>query len=332
MPQALRMAIIGTGNWSRHMHLPSLKKLAKLEDVVFAGVCDLNAEAARAYAKDLGAAESFTDLNRMIEALKPDGVALLVPPEVVGNVLGQVIARRVPFIVEKPPAPDAATQRRLIREAEGLTHVVAYNRRHCPYITQAKEWLAGIAPQSVTTQFTRFQRREEDFTTTAVHGIDATRHLASEDLVSIRLEVAQAGPVKNFFLNGWTKAGTRVDMVFVPDTASSCEHYEVRAQERTVLVSFPQNGMIDLPGYVELHEKNKVAVRKGPADFGFAPDDQPGLGGILAEHQVFCRSLQGQAKPFSTLTSTLQTQEIRDALYPLMAQGGRAATELVFTS
>lgn len=330
MAQQLRLAVIGAGRWSRLMHLPMLQKLRALEDVAFAAVCDLNAQAAADYGRELGGAESFTDLNAMLAAVKPDGVAVLVPPAVSAQVLEQVIALRVPFITEKPPAPNAATQRKLIQAATGLPHVVAYNRRHCAYVAQAREWMAGQALQLVLTQFSRWQRREADFTDTAVHAIDTTRHLAGSDLVTARIEVVPAGKVRSYFFTGWTLHNTRIEIAITPDTASACEHYTLRASERSVLVAFPQNGMIDLPGYVELHEKNKVTARKGPADFGLEPGDQPGLGGILAEHVCFCRCLRGQTRPFSTLETTLQTQELRDALFPLLAQGSRASAEIDF--
>lgn len=330
MAQQLRLAVIGAGRWSRLMHLPMLQKLRALENVTFAAICDLNAQAAADYAQELGCAESFNDLNAMLGAVKPDGVAVLVPPAVAAHVLEQVIARRVPFITEKPPAPNAATQRKLIQVAAGLPHVVAYNRRHCAYVAQAREWMTGQTLQLVLTQFSRWQRHEADFTDTAVHAIDTTRHLAGDDLATARIEVVPAGKVRNYFFTGWTRTNTRIEIAITPDTASASEHYTVRSSERTVLIAFPQNGMIDLPGYVELHEKNKVAARKGPADFGLEPGDQPGLGGILAEHVSFCRCLRGQAQPFSTLETTLQTQELRDALYPLLAQRGRASTELNF--
>ncbi|MCW8130371.1 MAG: Gfo/Idh/MocA family oxidoreductase [Planctomycetota bacterium] len=328
MPGPLRIAIVGAGRWSREMHLKVLPRLAELEQVSFAGVCDLNAQAAAEYARALGGADTFTDLGAMIEAVRPDGVAVLVPPAAAAAVLEQVIARRVPFLTEKPPAHSAAAQRKLIAAAAGLTHVVAYNRRHCAYMQQAKEWLAGRALQAVQTHFSRYNRIEEDFTDTAVHGLDATRHLAGDDLAEARIEVAPGARARNFFITGWTKSGTRIEISITPDTASACEHYTVRSAARTVVLAFPMNGMIDLPGRVELHEDNRVVARKSAADFGIDPADQPVLAGILAEHRVFCQALRGQTQPFSTLASTLQTQEIRDAIYPLLARGGRASAEV----
>ncbi len=316
------------------MHLPAFQTLAKQGQAEFCAVCDLRPEMAQTYARDLGATAVHTDLERMLDECNPAGVAVLVQPEASAHVLARLAARRVPFIVEKPPAPDARTHRRLAEAAAGLPHVVAYNRRHCPYVMQAKEWLAGSPLQCVPAHFSRHRRREDNFSTTAVHAIDTARHLAGADLAVLRVEIrpAVSSPIRNFFLNGWTAAGTRVDILITPDTASAVEHYTLRATDRTVVVSFPQNHMLDLPGFVELQEENKVVRRMGPGDFGIAPHDQPALGGMLAEHTHFAQILRGQATPFSTLQTTLQTQEIRDELERLLAAGGRQESELRFTA
>ncbi len=115
------------------------------------------------------------DLDRMLEDVQPEGVLVLVPPPVATAVIERVAKRRAAFLTEKPPAPDTAAHRRLIEVVGELPHVVAYNRRHAPYIRQAKEWMAGQAVQSVTVLFSRYRRRDPDFTTTVCacdrHGV-----------------------------------------------------------------------------------------------------------------------------------------------------------------
>ncbi len=129
-------------------------------------------------------------------------------------------------------------------------------------------------------------------------------------------------------MSGWTKAGVRVDVLMTPDTASAVEHYTVRAGERTVFVSYPQPGMMDVPGFVEVHEGNRVVARKTAGDFGIGAEDFPGLGGIAAEQASFCRVARGQEQAVATLGNTLQTQQVREALSRLLAGGGRGVMEL----
>jgi predicted dehydrogenase len=325
-----RLCIVGTGGWSNRMHLPALKVLGESDPVEFVGVCDLRREAAEAYAKELGGAPVFTDLAEMAKAAKPDGMILIIDPSAAPAAISQAVSFKIPFFTEKPPSTDTPTHRRLIQEAGGLIHVVGYNRRHSPYILKAKEWMRGRNIQCVTAMFSRCHRMEADFSTTAVHGIDTTLDLVGKPLARARVEIAPAGTVWSFFINGWTSDGVRFDLIVTPNTSSSIEHYIIRGVERTAFVAFPQIGMIDDPGYVECQEGNKVVSRFTPKDFGIAPDDNPLLGGILNEHRAFVAAIRDRKAAESNLSTTLQTQLIREALVNLITAGKPGLIDLTF--
>ena len=312
--KTLYLSVVGAGGWSTAMHLPVLKKLAASHKIVFTGVCDFDGQKARAYADELGTASVHADMAEMLSSVRADGVILLVPPAANPGVIRAAIRARKPFLVEKPPATDAATHRALARAAGRLTHLVAYNRRHSPYTLQARSWMRNTRIQAVVGQFSRYRRRESDFTSTAVHGIDTVRFLAGSDLARYEIETAHTGHAWNFFIHGWFKNGARCDLQVTPDTGSSEEHYTIRSADRTVSLSFPHRAVHDLPGFVELRERNAVTRHLGPSDFGVDPKDIPTLAGILGEHLAFIRALRTGKPAASTLSATLQTQEIREAL------------------
>ena len=160
--------------------------------------------------------------------------------------------------------------------------------------------------------------------------IDAVRYLAGSDLESLRIETAPTGQTFNYFLTGWTQQGTRIDILITPDTASSEEHYIVRATHRSAVVAFPQPNVMDLPGFVELREENRVAQRLRPEDLGMEPHDLPALGGIVEEHAAFYRAVRENTQTYSTLADTLQTQQIREELARLREAGRRASVEVRF--
>jgi len=316
---ALRLCVIGCGNWSAKMHLPAMKRLAADGQLEFAGVCDLDDARARDYAAQIGAAGIYNDARRMLERTQPDAVVIVVTPSSAPGLIRLAAQMRIPFLVEKPPATDVATHRDLIEAVGNLTHMVAYNRRSAPYILRAKQWLADETPQCVTALFSRYRRTEPTFDATAVHAIDAVRYLAGSDLESLRIETAPTGQTFNFFLTGWTRQGTRIDILITPDTASSEEHYIVRATHRSAVVAFPQPNVMDLPGFVELREENRVAQRLRPEDLGIEPHDLPALGGIVEEHAAFYRAVREN-----------QTQQIREELARLREAGRRASVEIRF--
>ena len=323
-----RIAVIGAGRWACEMHLPALRQLQAAGRAEYAAVCDLDAGRAETFAAGLGA-QPFARADAMLAGVRPDGVAILVSPGATPAVVGMCIERGLPFLAEKPPATDLDTHRRLLRAGGALPHVVAYNRRHAPYVRQALAWMEGVRLQSVHGDFSRYDRRDADFTLTAVHAIDTVQCLAREDLAEARLEVAPVEAASNFFLTGWTAGGVRVDLRITPTTGSAHEHYLLAGRERTVLVAYPQTGMIDLPGRVERRDRNRVTQTRTAPDFGLAADDHPGLGGIVREHALFIEVLEGTALAWSTLRTALPTQMLREALSAMQRAGGRQTRETV---
>jgi predicted dehydrogenase len=323
-----KIAIVGAGSWSRDMHLPALRRLQDAGRADYVAVCDLDPAKAGAYAASLGA-RAFTDLDAMLAGVKPDGVALLVSEHVTPVLIETCIRRGLPFITEKPPAPDVATHRRLLEAVGELPHIVAFNRRHAPYVRQAVEWMRDAPLQGVFCDFSRHNRRSGDFGATFVHGIDTVQYLARSEFAEARLEVAPVDGGANLYIGGWTASGVRLELRIMPVTGSAREHYTVISVNRSVVVAYPQPPMIDLPGFVELHDCNRLVVRKSAVDFGLAPDDLSGLGGIVREHELLVEILEGSATAWSTLRTSLPTQMIRDSLGGMVSKGARVSQEII---
>ena len=326
----LRLGVIGCGPyWSTRMHLPAMQRVATAENVRYVAVCDLDKPAAELYARQLGAETVHTDAADMLDRHALDGVVIVVNVPTTPAMIELAATRRIPFLVEKPPASSVEVHQRLIAVVGNLPHIVAYNRRHAPYIVQAKTWTADQPIQAVTGLFTRHRRLDPDFSTTAVHAIDTIRHLAGGDLATARLDVVKTPTVFNYFLTGYTAANTRVDLVVTPDTASAREHYTLSPADKNVAIAYPPPPMIDLPGYVEGHERNRNIRRLTPTSFGLAADVPPALAGIVGEHTRFCGILRGRARAISTLDTYLQNQQIRQAITELkQAEGGGISMEL----
>ncbi|MGQ9661805.1 MAG: Gfo/Idh/MocA family protein [Kiritimatiellia bacterium] len=308
-----RICVVGAGDWSTRMHLPAMKALGEEGRAEYVAVCDLDETKAARYARELGA-RAFTDLDEMLRDVRPDGLVLVANSSATPELIALAIARRMPFLCEKPPATDTVTHRRLLEQVGQLPHVVGYNRRHAPYMTKVKEWLAEEQLVSVTGLFARYRRREE-FSSTAVHGIDAVLYLSGDCLAEARVEIAPAGEVWNFFVSGWTRENVRVDLIVTPDTATNEEHYIVRGLRRSARVAFPHHTTVDFPGGVVLFEDQRCVAQLGPEQFGIARTDAPRIGGIVAEHERFVNLLNGsESRAISTLRTSLPTQELRGLL------------------
>ena len=315
------VCVAGAGRWAWRMHRPALERLREEGRLRVLAVSDPDRGRAGRLAEALGAPAVYAGAGRMLDEVRPDGLLILTRPEVSPALVREAAGRGVPFLVEKPPAADTATHRRLAEEAEGLVHLVAYNRRFSPYLRRAREWLGGEEPLLVHCRFSRHRRREADFTATAVHAVDTAFHLAGGRPLEVELEAVPAAGVWNYFLLGRTARG-RVDVVVTPDVSSSQEHYVLLGRRRGAVVAFPQPNVMDLPGCVELHEEGRVAARLGPGDFGLEAGDLPALAGVVGEHREFLEAVLTGNSPGATLAATLPVQEVRAAMQELAA-GGR---------
>ena len=89
------------------------------------------------------------------------------------------------IILEKPPGKDVDEINEMITEAKkaNVNVRVAFNRRYAPLLIKLKELIkeSGEEITNITYQMYRHNRRESDFSTTAIHAIDAVKYIAEVD-------------------------------------------------------------------------------------------------------------------------------------------------------
>lgn len=134
----VRIAMIGAGGMANAVHYPSL---AEMDDVEFAGICDLDPERLAATADQYGIDARFSDYRKMIEQTAPDAVYAIMPPHHVFDVAAWCLQQKQNLFIEKPPAVNAFQTRSLaaLAEQHGVKTMVAFNRRFIPLLVRAKE-------------------------------------------------------------------------------------------------------------------------------------------------------------------------------------------------
>ena len=131
-----------------------------------------------------GFKRSYTDFRKMLDTERPDGVFLLTPVSATAAVGEAVLAAGYPVMIEKPPGRNRAELLHLIRTSRrnNVPAIVAFNRRYSPLLLRGVEILQQEVPgekiEHIRCDFFRSERFDPDFSTTAVHGIDAVRHLS----------------------------------------------------------------------------------------------------------------------------------------------------------
>ena len=226
----LKVAIIGTGDHSRIHHGAPCARLGDRIDR--AAVCSLDAAAAAAYAREFGFRQSFSDIDRMIETVKPDVLMAVTPVAVNFPIAKKLIPYRLPLLLEKPPGETAAQAAELLALAEscGTPVMVSFNRRFSPPLQQLRDWLTARPelppPMFLRAAMFRVARREPEFImATAIHSLDAIIALMGEpEHVDVRPQpgARNALTATMAFTGGATGVFT-----LHPDTGAVREEYEL---------------------------------------------------------------------------------------------------------
>jgi myo-inositol 2-dehydrogenase/D-chiro-inositol 1-dehydrogenase len=183
--------MIGAG-WINGIHLEALDRLGR---TTLVGVASAHEASARAMAEPRGAT-AHTDIDRMLDEQRPDIVYVAVPPSEAVAVLDRLVARRIPFLTEKPlAATDPAGPERVAAAiaASGIVAAVGYHLRSLDAMAEVRQRLAATPAHLVLARWlcdtpgAAWWRREErgggQVIEQATHFYDLARSLVGEAVV-----------------------------------------------------------------------------------------------------------------------------------------------------
>ncbi len=98
MNQQLRVATVGAGYFSQ-FHYDAWSRIGEVQ---LAAVCDRALEPAQAVAKARGIGQVFSDFAEMLDAVAPDLVDIITPPDTHLAFIRQAAARGIDMICQKP--------------------------------------------------------------------------------------------------------------------------------------------------------------------------------------------------------------------------------------
>jgi predicted dehydrogenase len=261
----------------------------------------------------------------MIDAEKPDAAVLAVPVHLTAAVGAPLLERGVPLLIEKPPGRTVEEVDALIAAAQRggrpVPHQVAFNRRFVPVVQEARRRLAVIGPpaeiQHIHYEMTRVDRRDPDFSTTAIHGLDAVRFLGGADYAEARFryrEQPALGPgVADMFVDAVLTSGATAHLAFCPTAGAVVERATVHAGANSLFLRIPMWGPLDFPGRLQHVEKGQVVADLGGDDLGGATDACV-LGGFYGEYEAFLGDVSAGRTPSPSLRESRQSVEIAQCL------------------
>jgi predicted dehydrogenase len=320
--------MIGCGEHAWSSHGPAQAKYAAAHSEVQLAACsDVDLGKARRYAERFGFAKAHGDALAMIEAEKPDAVALVVPETVTADLAAAILDRGLGVLIEKPPGRTVAEVDRLIAAAErrgrgaAVPHQVALNRRYVPLLRELRRRVLGLgeaaAIQHLHYEMTRVDRRDADFSITAIHGIDAVRYISGSDFAEVRFRYQEhpelGRGVANVFMDAVMGTGATAHLAFCPNAGVVVERATVQATGHTFFLRVPMWDAFDSPGRLEHVEKGRPA-----ADLtGDAVSDGPSAwerGGFYGEYVAFLGDLMVGRAPSPSLREARQSVAVAEAI------------------
>jgi predicted dehydrogenase len=254
----------------------------------------------------------------MLEEERPDAVVVVVPIERTVRVAALVLERGIPLLLEKPPGTTVAEVDRLIAAAERdgrpVPHQVAFNRRFAPLVRELRRRIeAGPPLQHLHYEMTRVERRDPDFSTTAIHGLDAVRYLAGADYAQARFryrDLPELGPgVADILVDAVMTTGTTAHLAFCPVAGALVERATAHAHGHTLFAHVPMWGGPDSPGRLWHFAGGSIVadVHGDQLGDGTALFE---LGGFYAETAAFLDALAQGRPPSPSFSESRQSVEM----------------------
>jgi len=322
----VRLCLIGCGEHARAVHGPAQARCARERPgLVLAACCDRDRARAESHAAEFGFARAYTDPRVMLEAEKPGAVVVVVPVAATVAVATLVLERGIALLVEKPPGTTVAEVDRLVaaadaggRDGRSVPHQVAFNRRFAPLVRELRRRIEAAGPlQHLHYEMTRVGRRDPDFSTTAIHGIDAVRFLAGSDYAEARFrygDLPEAGAgVANILVDAVMASGATAHLAFCPVAGVLVERVAAHTQGHSFFLQVPMWGGVDSPGRLQ-HFQNGTLV----ADLsGESVGDGTALfelGGFYREYAAFLEDVEGGRPPSPGLRESRQSVEVAERI------------------
>jgi predicted dehydrogenase len=322
---AFKIGVIGCGGIAFNMHGPAYRKYADLhDDTVLAACCDIDAAKMSEFKKQFGFRAGYTDYKEMLKIEKPDLVCLNVPVHLTSPMACDILRAGFPLILEKPPGRNREEVLAILDAAEKgkAAHMVAFNRRFNPVITALREELKNnFRPDEIQTlqcEFYRVNRRDSDFSTTAIHGIDTLRFIADADYEEIHFyyqDLPFAGEgVRNIFMQGRFTSGAFAQLRFCPMTGVRVERITVMVKDSSYFAMLPYNDSIDSPGKLLHYRRDKLEKKISGESLTGGSTEIFETNGFYNEDAAFFDAVKNNLVPPSQLSTTLQSVELEDCI------------------
>ena len=203
--RAARICVIGAGSMANSVHYPSL---ASFDDVVLAGICELDRARLDATADAYGVpaerryhAKTLHGYQRMLEREQPDGVYAIGPPHLMYDVWHWCLEHRLNLYIEKPMGLTWHQAQMLAHLAEqnGCITQVSHQRRSVPLLHAMRDRLLERGPivhgvvEFYKCSIAPMTGARDHMMDDCTHSIDTARWICGGEVVSVHSHCKRIG-------------------------------------------------------------------------------------------------------------------------------------------
>jgi predicted dehydrogenase len=198
MKDKVRIAMIGAGSMANRVHYPSL---ASFPDVEIAAICDLSEARLNATADKYNVAARFSDYQKMIETIAPDGVYAIGPPHHMLDIWIWCLQQKLNLYIEKPLGLSLHHAQILtdLAESVGVITQVSHQRRACPIFVKMREECLKNGPivhasceffkNAPVSNVSAYDHMQGD----GVHAIDTVRWMCGGEVTKVQSHCKRVG-------------------------------------------------------------------------------------------------------------------------------------------
>jgi len=310
-----KICIVGCGEIAKGFHGPAIKKYCdENSDSIMQACCDSDILKATDFAEMFGFKASYSDYRKMLETEKPDAVCLTVSYNVIPKIAIDIMNMGFPLIVEKPPGVIGPEVASIVEVAERLKipNQVAFNRRYTPILNELKTLLSGDI-HNIRCVFQRVGRTDNDFYTTAIHGIDTVKYLSGSDYKHVRFRYQELPEVNigaaNIYMDCLMESGAVAQLAFCPYGGKVIEDYYVTCSDNDFTLKMPVWGSPEYPGGLWRFSGNECVKHIAGDDPKFGVEMFERFG-FYSENADFFDDIKAKKMPVNDVRSALQSVEI----------------------
>ncbi|SFO27797.1 Predicted dehydrogenase [Mesorhizobium sp. NFR06] len=214
----MNVVLVGCGAMSTRW----LDAARQIDGLAIVGLVDLDAERARARAREYGLATAViaTSVDAILDQTKPDAVFDVVVPAARREVAFSAFAHNCHLLTEKPLADSPESARAIVEAARraGRVHAVVQNRRYVADVRRIRRFLDSGAigkPTSIHADFfvaPHFGGFREEMAHVllldmAIHTFDAARYMVAGEPASVYCQEWEPA-------NSWYRQGSSASAMF----------------------------------------------------------------------------------------------------------------------